>query len=403
MDMPLFGLLCWLCILGVLYSYVGYPLLLYLLTRIKSPIDYAIDSSFQPRVTLLIAAYNEASVIGHKLDNSLALNYPKEKLQILVAVDGHEDNTLEVVKSYQEQGVDCSFTSQRVGKMAAINRAMDMVSGEIIVFSDANNLYEANTLAELIAPFENTRWGAVSGAKHISDTRDALSASEGLYWRYESHIKVLETRLKTCTAVAGEILAIRRNLYTVPPANIINDDYFLAMNILAQGYHIFYQPRARSFEPTSQSSQAEISRRSRINAGRYQAMAMALTQQYLSWRRPLISWQIASHKFSRPLVPLAMILLLVANIGCLLWPYDADTLLLAVIGLASPLNWWLFVLQLVFYGLALLGLWTGKPTRKLGKLLYLSTFLLNSNIAALQGLFKFLSGKQTSLWRKVNR
>lgn len=399
--MPLAGLICWLCITGVIYSYIGYLLILILSASFKPRLEYNIDYTFQPTVTLLIAAYNEETVIEEKLKNSLLLDYPKNKLQILVVVDGSDDNTLEVVKRYAKNDVEFSYTPERQGKMAAINRAMEHVRGDIIVFSDANNHYDKNTIQYLVAPFTDDRWGAVSGAKHISDTNDALSASEGLYWKYESLIKTLETRLKTCTAVAGEILAIRRNLYTSPPANIINDDFFLAMNILAKGYHIYYEPRARSIEPASQSSQDEIIRRSRINAGRYQAMAMA--QRYLSFKRPLISWQIISHKFSRPLVPIAMILLFLLNISCLIWPYQSDSLLLAIIGLANPYNWVLFIAQLVFYSLALAGHFLGSPKSMPGKLIYLTTFLLNSNIAALLGLVKYLSGKQTALWKKVNR
>lgn len=403
MEIPLAGLLCWLCVTGVIYSYLGYPLLLMLFARLKPRIAYQFNSDFQPTVTLLIAAYNEQDVIETKLKNSLALSYPKNKLQIMVAVDGSDDHTLDIVQRYAEYGVDCSYTSERQGKMAAINRAMEHVRGDIIVFSDANNRYENNTIQDLVAPFIDDRWGAVSGAKHISDTEDAISASEGLYWQYESFIKSLETRLKTCTAVAGEILAIRRDLYTLPPENIINDDFFLAMNILAKGYHIFYEPKACSFEPTSQSSQNEIIRRSRINAGRYQAMMMAIGQHYLSWKRPLISWQIISHKFSRPLIPLAMILLLLLNIICLLWPYQNDNFWLAIIGLAYPYNWAIFIIQLCFYSLALIGHFTGKPKSRPGKLIYLTTFLLNSNFAALLGLFKYLGGKQTALWQKVKR
>jgi len=376
MDFPLAGLICWFCVIGVMYSYIGYPLTLMLLAHFKPRLILPVDKHFKPKVTLLIAAYNEERVIKKKLENSLLLDYPKNKLQILVVVDGSDDKTLDIVKSFYKDGVEYSYTPKRQGKMAAINRALEHVKGDIIVFSDANNHYEKMTIQYLVGPFLDERWGAVSGVKHISDTNEALGASEGLYWKYESIIKTLETRIKTCTAVAGEILAIRRDLYTTPPEKIINDDFFLAMNILAKGYHIYYEPKARSLEPASQSSGDEIVRRSRINAGRYQAMGMG--HRYLSLKQPMISWQIISHKFSRPLVPIAMILLFLLTIICLIWPYQNDNLLLAIVGLSPPYNWVLFVFQMIFYSLAMIGHFLGSPKSMFGKIIYLTTFLFNT-------------------------
>lgn len=388
--------LFWWCVSAILYTYLGYPALLTLLARLRpKPPQYAPTT---PPVTLLIAAYNEETVIAQKLENSLALDYPRDKLQILVAADGSSDHTPDLVRGYAHRGVELSYSPPRRGKMAAINRAMTQARGEIVVFSDANNLYEPAVLAELVPPFTNPRVGAVTGAKSILSGDGALGESEGLYWRYESFIKKQETRLGCCTGVAGEILAIRRNLFELPPDNIINDDFYLAMSLIKRGYRVVYAPQARSWERVSLSAQDEVARRARIVAGRYQAIALA--PQLLPWQRPLVVWQVLSHKFLRPLVPLAMMGALLANLLTVFWPDRSRRNNL--FHLTPPFNGLMLLLQLLFYGLA----WLGNSIErrgKLGKLLYLPTFLVNSNLAALIGLYRSLTGGQTSLWQRVRR
>jgi cellulose synthase/poly-beta-1,6-N-acetylglucosamine synthase-like glycosyltransferase len=282
--------------------------------------------------------------------------------------------------------------------MAAINRAMAQAQGEIVVFSDANNMYERHTLRQLVAPFAERTIGAVTGAKAIAPGDGALGESEGLYWRYESFIKEQETRLGCCTGVAGEVLAIRRNHFESPPDNIINDDFYLALRLIQRGYRVVYAPQARSWERVSLSARDEMARRARIVAGRYQALALA--PRLLPLRRPLLIWQIVSHKFLRPLVPITMIGALLANLGVVLRPPSAGKR--ALLRLAAPFNWISLFGQLLFYGLA----WLGNSTErqgKFGKILYLPTFLVNSNLAALVGLYRSLTKRQTTLWQRARR
>ena len=179
------GLIFWLCICSIIYAYAGYPLLLTLLSRLK-PKPLSPQPSFYPSVTLLIAAHNEQAVISKKLENALNLDYPRERLQILVAADGSDDRTPDIVKTYASQGIGLSYQPVRHGKMAAIKRAVPLAQGEILIFSDANNMYDPETIRELTKPFCNPEVGAVSGAKLIVEDGSSLSASEGLYWKYES-------------------------------------------------------------------------------------------------------------------------------------------------------------------------------------------------------------------------
>lgn len=390
------GLLFWLSIFTVVYVYAGYPIIVTALARIYSkPID---KQMITPSVTLLIAAYNEEMVIEDKIHNSLALDYPKDRLQILIAADGSDDRTVEIIQQYKDAGIELSFMPERRGKMMAITRAIQKARGEIIVFSDANNYYKSDAIKILVRSFADSNIGAVSGAKHINEDGNPLGSTEGLYWKYESFLKQQETRLGSCMGVAGEILAIRRELFVEPPTPVVNDDFYILMQILRQGYRLIYEPLALSYEGISATATDEIVRRTRIVAGRYQAIGMAA--QLLPWKNPLVVWQIFSHKFLRPLVPLMMILALLSNIIAIVWPP------VAIRGqwfwLSPPFNQWFFLLQCLFYLLALLGNFIHKKGW-IGKILYLPSYLVNSNFAALIGLARYLAKKQQVTWKKVDR
>jgi len=394
--MKVIGPLFWLSVLFIVYVYLGYPLVLTLLARMRrNPVEYP---SYLPKITLLIAAYNEQDVIASKLENALSLDYPMENLQIIVAADGSDDRTAEIVKGFEPRGVELSYQPERRGKMAAINWAMSKARHEIVLFSDANNLYARETLRELVKPFSDPWVGAVSGSKNILGNGHTLTKGDSLYWRYESYIKEQETRLGSCTGVSGEILAIRNNLYQLPPDRVINDDFFIALGILRQGYRLVYMPKARSFEHSSLTEADESIRRSRIVAGRYQVMLMSV--QLLPWRNPLLVWQIISHKFMRPLVPLAMIMAFVANLLTIVKPIPS--LDYEILYLGRPYNLTVLFMQLIFYLFAWLGnILNGRGT--IGKILYLPAFLVNSNLSAVCGLVSFLAGKQTSLWKRARR
>lgn len=381
----------------IIYTYFGYPLLISLLPSRKRKSAEPTDHT--PTVTLLIAAYNEDSVIEEKIRNSLASDYPREKLQVLIVTDGSDDHTPERVRAFARQGVELLHQPERRGKMAAINRAMQNVRGEIIVFSDANNLYQADTITRLIRPFGDPEVGAATGAKVILKGDGELGESEGLYWKYESYIKKQESRAGSCTSVAGEILAIRKSAYVRPPDNIINDDFYTAMQVIRQGHRLVYEPQARSSERVSPSARDEIVRRTRINAGRYQAMVMS--SQLLPFEQPLLVWQILSHKFMRPLVPFFMIAALLSNVLAVLpyprpqgWGY-----------LNPPVGLGFLALQGLFYLLAAIGSASQKNQGmgRLRLLFYLPTFLTNSNLAALQGFFQFMKKQPGHLWQRIER
>lgn len=392
----------WLSVGSIFYTYFIYPALIWLLAafrpKSKSYLPYF------PNITLLIAAHNEEAVIGEKLKNCLDFKYPLECLQILVVADGSTDQTMQIVQNFPRENIQLLYEAERRGKMAAINRAMQYAQGDVIVFSDANNFYQPETIKDLIAPFQDPKVGAVSGAKVILQEDGNLGASEGLYWKYESFIKEQESRVGSCTGVSGEILAVRKNLYQKPPDEIINDDFYIAMRIICQGYRLVYVPTAKSYERVSPSAMDEVKRRQRIIAGRFQAITRA--RDLLPLQNPVVVWQVISHKFMRPLVPFAMILAFLGNLGALFKPAQKDKRKKSSFSsLEYPYNFLVFLTQILFYGLAWLGIRFENQERKgkLTKILYLPTFLINSNLAALKGFIQYLRGQQTTLWERIPR
>ena len=390
------AILFWLSLFFIIYTYIGYPVLIALIAKLM-PFQNRVSGASDPFVTLLITAYNEEAVIEKKIENSLSLDYPSDRLQIIVAADGSSDRTAEIVGKFHDRGVELTHTSLRNGKLAAINRAIAQARGDIVVFSDANNMYDSQAIRKLITPFADSTVGASTGAKLIIQDGSDLSGAEGIYWKYESWIKTNETVLGTCTSSVGEILAIRRELYEPPPSHIINDDYYIVLDLIKRGFRIFYVAEARSFEYISATARDEMVRRTRMNTGKYQAIFMSYG--LLPFNRPVLLWQIISHKYFRAFLPFGFIGALLTNIFLVLIPQDTSNSLL---GMSALYAWALLSIQLFFYLLAALGNLVKLPGL-LGKLIYLPTYLVNSNIAILRGFYGFISGKQTNIWERVRR
>ena len=389
------GILFWISLALILYTYLGYPTLITLLSYFKPRRTFS--SRELPEITLIIVAFNEEIVIEQKINNSLQLDYPPGKLQILVAADGSNDQTTSIVKAYADQGVDLSYEPQRRGKIAAMNRAADQARGEILVFSDANNMYTPQALRHLVAPFSDPRVGGVVGAKKYYQEGTNLEKSESLYWRYESWIKKKETRLGSCTANSGEIFAMRKACYVPPPTSIINDDFYFLVHILQTNRDMVYAPRAHSYEAISSSEQEELQRRARIIAGRFQALTYA--PRLLAFKRPGVFFQLVSHKFLRPFVPLGMLGMFLSSLFTTLIPPDSGP---ALLSLRSPWNWITLSGQILFYLLAAAGKRVKHPG-VLKRLLDLPFFIVHSNLSALAGLYRFLFKKQTPVWKMAKR
>jgi poly-beta-1,6-N-acetyl-D-glucosamine synthase len=330
-------LLFWISVGLTVYVYIGYPLLLWAMQAIFS--SPSRKAPIEPTVSLLIAAYNEAKVISQKIRNSLELDYPEQKLEIVVASDGSTDATADIVRSFAASRTKrvrlLNFEKNR-GKMQVLNDAMPQMQGEVVAFSDASSMLARNSLRILVQSFSDSRVGAVSGVYRLLKKDEArIGSQEDFYWKYETFLKVQEAKLGAFTGAHGSLYAIRRELYPFPDAGTINDDFTIPMRILERGHRVAYEPAAVAYEEAHEME--GFSRRVRITAGNVEQLREI---KGLLWPpRPLALFCLISHKTGRLVVPVLLIVALISNILLIRRsPYD-----------------WLFLAQVMFYGLAALG------------------------------------------------
>jgi cellulose synthase/poly-beta-1,6-N-acetylglucosamine synthase-like glycosyltransferase len=368
-------ILFWLAASIVAYTFLGYPLLIDLLARLRPRPNRV--AAIEPSVTLIIPAYNEEAVIAAKIENSLALDYTADKLAILVVADGSDDDTVTIAGRYP--GVMVAHRSERRGKAAAVNRVMPAVTGDIILFSDANTLFAPGTLRAMVRHFADPSVGGVTGEKRVQ------GGGEGLYWRYESWLKARDSRVTSVMGAAGEIFALRRQAFQPPEEDSIIEDFILSMRLVSGGWRVIYEPAAVAFEPPAPSLAADWQRRTRIAAGGFQSIARL--PELLDPRRGLVAWQYVSHRALRwAVTPFMLPLLLLLNL--LLWPRR----------LYRPL----LLGQLGIYALGLLGYRDARRGRATG-LAYAVFYFLLANLAAIAGFLRYARGRQPVTWRKVRK
>jgi len=293
-----------LCFAVPLYVYVGYPLLLWCVARMK-PEDAdteTADPDNLPSVTLIISCYNEAAVIADKLRNTLALDYPADRLSVLVVSDGSDDGTDDIVRSFRDERLRLIRQEGRLGKTMGLNLAMQQVDSDITVFSDANALYDPAAIRELVRGFSDPRVGYVVGAALYTDADSGASArNEGFYWRYELAIKKLESRVSSVVGGDGAIYAIRTRLWQPLDARDIND-FVNPLQIVAQGYRGRFIPAARCYEETAGEFSREAARKERI-VNRSIRGLFRVREVMNPMRTGLFAWQVVSHKLLRWLIP----------------------------------------------------------------------------------------------------
>ncbi len=364
----------WSAAAAVLYTYAGYPLaLLALQLLIRRPVR---RGPFEPFVSLIIPAYNEAGVIERKLQNALELDYPSRKMEIIVASDGSSDETAAIARQFAAGGrVRVLAFPRNRGKMATLNAGVLEARGEIVVFSDASALLHRDALRRLIENFADPNVGAASGRYTVVRAADvSTGASEDLYWKYETFLKARESELDSTLGGHGHLCAIRRALYPYPSANVVNDDFVIPVSVLAKGYRAVYEPSAIVYEDAREMT--GFGRRIRIVAGNIQQLREI--QGLLRPFRPLPVFFFLSHKLSRLLAPLAMLAALVANL-CLM---------------ASPLYRAVFCAQAIFYLLAAWGaVWRMRP-----KILMLPFYFSMINAASFFGFYYALIRRRGMAW-----
>lgn len=333
--------LFWSALVGTVYVYVGYPVLL---SGLRLIMRRAVQQqSCLPSVSLLIAAFNEADAIEEKIRNSLDLDYPADRLQIIIASDGCSDPTDEIVRRFSAEPRVRLFSYPRNrGKLAVLNDTMPHLSSEIVALSDATSLLQPDALRKLVGHFADERVGAVSGAYKVVAQDDAeLGGQEDAYWRYETFLKIQEAALDSVLGAHGSLYAVRRELYPFPKVGTINDDFVIPLRILRAGYRVLYEPAAIAYERATEMR--GFGRRVRIMMGNVQQLTELPCLVRLS--RPLPLLFFVSHKLGRLLVPLAMIALLISNAALLHVPFyrvcfllQAAFYLLVVVGAFSRLS-----------------------------------------------------------------
>jgi cellulose synthase/poly-beta-1,6-N-acetylglucosamine synthase-like glycosyltransferase len=335
----------WVSLLAIAYAYVGYPAVLWLLSRFQPPgaSDGAENRANLPSVTLIVSVFNEEQVIRQKVENALSLDYPQELLEVVVVSDGSSDRTCELVQGFAHRGVVLRHYEGRIGKTACLNRALPMATGSIVVFSDANSTYERGALRALLRPFEDPSVGFVTGWTRYGGGEDGSAPSSlGIYSKLERVTKELESRLGSCIGADGAIFAIRKELYR-PLRDYDINDLVIPLSINRQGYRGVLQRHAVCFEKDAGSAKGEFQRQVRITNRTLRAI-MSYSGLLNPFRFGLLSFELFSHKLCRFLVPLFLIAAIVSNLllaergGFFLAALVAQGLFYAAAGAATLLS-----------------------------------------------------------------
>ena len=364
---------------SIIYTYFGYPLLLAFLTAGRRPDDQSLPASL-PRVSVIVSAYNESRVIERKIENCLTLDYPDDRLEIIVVSDGSTDDTPDIVRRYGDRGVKLVALDKQTGKTAAQNEGVARSNGEILVFSDANSIYNDAAISELVKVFTHERVGCVCGELRYKDSGSSVGKSESAYWKYERFCKRHESMLGSLVGVNGAIYALRRECFINLDKEIISD-FILPMKIYADGWEVRYTSDAVAYEDPSDTFEHEYSRKKRIILRSFAGLME--NAGYLNpFRYGIFAVEIWSHKLIRWFVPFSLIGMLATNFLLL------NDLLFNM----------LFLVQGLFYLLAVIG-WRGGETARKIWFVYIPYYFCMINYASLLAIISYFGGKRYTTWR----
>jgi cellulose synthase/poly-beta-1,6-N-acetylglucosamine synthase-like glycosyltransferase len=374
--------LFWIALAFLVYAYGGFVLVVAAIGRWRK--RRVRTAEISPHVSLIIAAYNEAAVIGERLENVLRLDYPRDRLQVIVAADGCSDDTEATVRRYQDRGV-VLLSLPRRGKIPTLNAAAGRAVGEILVFSDANTMCEPQALRALVRNFADAEVGGVAGLTSYALAAGTESSGRGerLYWDYDTWLKRLESDAGSVVSAHGGLYAVRRSLFQPIRDFAVTDDFAISTAVVEQGYRLVFEPSARAVEFAVPEAAREFRRRVRLMTRGLRSVL--LRRRLLNpWRYGFYSLVLFSHKVARRLAPIALLVLAATSVRLA----DGDQLFLAVV-----------ICQSVFYGLAVAG-WALRRARIGGsKALYIPFFYCMANAASAVALFDLTRGKRIALWK----
>ena len=389
-------ILFWVFLFIIFYSYLGYGILLFIIIKIRRILGISRNKEgnkdYEPEVTLFVAAYNEKDYVNEKLKNSFSLNYPQQKVKHVWVTDGSNDGTPDLLRKYE--GVEVYHLDQRGGKIGAMNRGMQFVKTPIVIFSDGNTNLGKESIREIVNLFSDPKVGCVSGEKRIysKDADAAAGAGEGLYWKYESTLKKWDAELYSVVGAAGELFAIRTELWQEVEKDTLLDDFIISLRVAMAGYTIQYNPEAYAIETASANVKEELKRKVRISAGGIQSV-IRLSSLLNIFKYGTLSFQYISHRVLRwTLAPLSLLLLIPAGLILAINEGILD------FGLYSILFW----LQILFYTAALLGWYLENKSIKV-KILFVPYYFFIMNLSVFLGLKRYLKGSQSVNWERAKR
>jgi cellulose synthase/poly-beta-1,6-N-acetylglucosamine synthase-like glycosyltransferase len=365
----------------IVYTYVGYTLLIPIIALFSQ--RRSIKRDMEPKATFLITAYNEERSIAAKLEDTLSLDYPKDKLEIMVASDGSTDRTDEIVRGFADRGVVLKRVEGRVGKTATQNEAVKAATGDIIIFSDATTKYTKDAIKKIVRNYADEGVGAVSGRyEYVNPTGASVGIGTILFWKYENFIKSMQTRIRTITGCCGCIYSVRKDAYVPLPPDIISD-LVEPLKIIERGYRIVFEPEAVAYEETTETSKQEFSMRVRVISRGMQGLWYMRTL-FNPFRYGFVSFQLFSHKVLRWMVPFILFLLFVCNIILIGHPFYNLT----------------FIAQILFYSGAAFGYFLDRKGKKV-KLFALPLYYCLVNAASVVAFIRMIRKEHSVVWETV--
>ncbi|WP_242339485.1 MULTISPECIES: glycosyltransferase family 2 protein [Anaeromyxobacter] len=389
--------LLWLCLGLVAFSYLGYFLVLLVWDGVRDALSALRfvaggedrrarrEADAWPRVSIVFSAFDEETVIRHKIENCLALDYPPDRLEIVVGCDGCTDRTAEIARAAGGDRVTVHELTPRAGKSAAISKLVPGARGDLVVLTDANVMLEPGALRALVRRFRDPAVGAVVGRLRLYNPTRA-EFEESLYWKYETVLKYYEGKHGAVLGANGGLYAIRRILFSPIRPDTIVEDFVIPVRIAVRGWKVPYEPDAVAHEETTEDAGREFVRRARIGAGDWQALARV--PDLLDPRTGFLFFSFVSHKLLRWTTPFLLALALVLSVP-----------------LAAQPGAWLYrallLGQLLFYGLALAG--PRVAAGRLGRVASLAHYFVTMNAALAVGLWRFVRGTQRATWERTER
>ena len=369
-------------VFALFYVYFGYPILVWLVSRVRP--KKVKRAPFEPFVTILITAYNEEKDLAAKLENTLQINYPKEKLEILVASDGSTDKTDEIVKKFSERGVKLFRQEGRVGKTITQNNAVEQANGEIILFSDATTNYQINVLREILPNFADETIGCVAGKLiYVDDTASNVGKGAKSYWNYETFVKQAESDACSLIGASGCLYAVRKSAYQPMYAEACSD-FLICTIIYRQNLRSIYEPNAICFEATNQKTDKEMQMRIRVISQTFTDL-WRNREMLNPFRQGFYAVQLISHKLLRYAVPVFLSLILISTL---------------ILSFSSLIFAMVFALQAVFYMIAMLG-WILEHNGKNAGILAIPLYFVLANLASVIAFYRFLSGETYANWEPI--